>query len=215
MSCGSPGRRSRRRRSSSIACPRGARASTSKAGWSRAEMASPSSGRTLHSIGNKMLAVLVAVAVLPAVAVSIYALRKSSEVLSSHELTLTSEACVTDAREIEDRLDDVHQSLRIFVKENPDLRLLLENLMPATKEGETSPVGDRWRAIERDAKKVDETLGSLLARHPSCQLAYVVSSGFHVEGGTPVVWRERHTTIVGRERDAELASKPLLSIDEQ
>jgi PAS domain S-box-containing protein len=151
-----------------------------------------------------MLAVLVAVAVLPAVAVSLYALRKSSDVLSSHELTLTSDSCVTDARRVEDLLDDVQQDLRALVQDN-DLRRLLGDLMPAVKEGETSPAAERWPSIRRDLDKVDELLAARLGRYDECQLAEVVSNAFHVDGGVPVVRRDR-----GASR-----RPPLLSLDER
>ncbi len=157
-------------------------------------MDGPRSGRALHSIGNKMLAVLVAVAVLPAVAVSLYALRKASDVLSKHELTLTSEACVTDARRVVDLVDGVQQSLRVLVRENGSLKRLLQNLMPDPRShasGETSPTDERtWSAVLRDLSRIDQTLVGMQKQRPSCELAYVVSLAFEVEGGVPILWRE-------------------------
>jgi PAS domain S-box-containing protein len=144
-------------------------------------------GRGLRSIGNKMLAVLVAVAVVPAVTVSIYALRQASDVLSKHELTLTSEACVTDARRAEDLFDEVQQGLSQLARDNGDLKRLLKELPPPSASGETNPVSDPdWQRVTRDVKKVDETLAGLFAETPTCELAYVVNLAL-----TPVHWRDR------------------------
>jgi PAS domain S-box-containing protein len=155
-------------------------------------MEARASGAGLRSIGNKMIAVLVAVAVLPAVTVSIYALRRASDVLSKHELTLTSEACVTDARRVEDLLDGVQQALSVLAREDSDLRRLLKELPKPQQSGEVSALDEqRWNDVARDLRSVDETLSALLEDQPTCVLAYVVSTAFQGPEGAPVLRRDR------------------------
>jgi len=164
----------------------------------------------LKSIGNKMLAVLVAVAVLPAVTVSVYALRKASDALSEQALTLISESCATDARRIEDLLDRVQLGLGALVRENDDLERLLSDLWPDASmrtTGEINPVsGARWSKIRRDLDTVDQKLRTLLEQQRSCRLAFVLSLAFQVEGGTPVLWLERNGGITAR---------PMVTLDGQ
>ncbi len=160
-------------------------------------------GRGLHRIRNKILAVLVAVAVLPAVAVSLYALRKASDALSEQALTLISEACVTDARHASDVLDGVEQQLTALVKDNLDPQQLLANFMPdaeARSSGERQLVPlDEWKKIQRDLNIVDQKLRRLLEQQRSSLVAFVLSSGFNAESGTPVLWVERADERTPRE----------------
>jgi len=107
--------------------------------------APPPRSRFLGSIGNKMLAVLVAVAVIPAVTVSIYALRKASDALAMQALTLTAEGCATDARRAESLLDSIRQELGNIIRDNADLNRLLSDLMQnkASQSDERDPVGPK------------------------------------------------------------------------
>jgi PAS domain S-box-containing protein len=136
----------------------------------------------LGSIGNKMLAVLVAVAVLPAVTVSIYALRNASDALVKQALTLTKEGCATDARRAEALLDSIRQDLGNIVRDNGDLRSLLPELMPISRTrqaGERDPIGPQaWQGINTDANGLDQRMRTVFEQYPSCRSLWVFSLGF-------------------------------------
>jgi PAS domain S-box-containing protein len=165
----------------------------------------------LHSIGNKMLAVLVAVAVLPAVAVSLYALRKATDALSEQALTLISEACTTDARHLEDSLVRVHQEVGSLAKENPDVGRLFEDLErdsdEAGRSGETKPRDAKeWSKLVHDLDAVDQKLRSLFDEQRSCRLAFVRSRVFRDATGRAVLRLER--------REGDVRSETLVQRDE-
>ena len=135
----------------------------------------------LGSIGNKMLAVLVAVAVLPAVTVSIYALRTASDALARQWLTLTAEGCATDARRAESLLDSIRQDLGNVVHENGELRSLLQDLMPATRTqaGERDPTPSQaWTGINADVNGIDQRMRTVFGQYASCRSLWVFSLGF-------------------------------------
>src|SRR5262245_61794732 len=128
-----------------------------------------------------MLAVLVAVAVLPAVTVSIYALRTASDALAQQWLTLTAEGCATDARRAESLLDSIRQDLGNVVRENGDLRSLLPELMPIdkTQPGERAPTSPlAWTGINADVNGIDQRMRSVFGQYPSCRSLWVFSLGF-------------------------------------
>jgi hypothetical protein len=177
-------------------------------------MAAPTRGSALNSIGNKMLAVLVAVAVLPAVAVSLYALRKTSDALSEQALTLISEACITDARRIEDQLSAVERSVGELA-ERPELRFLFDSLAPRSESGEVQvPGNDRWERVRSDLDAVDQRLRSLFEQQRSCRTALVRSLLFHEEHDRPVLRLDRRgdqidpTDLVERGADDLPREKP-------
>ncbi len=175
-------------------------------------------GRGLHRIRNKVLAVLVAMAVLPAVAVSIYALRKTSDALSEQALTLISESCVTDARRAGDLLAGVEQQLVALVKGNNDATQLLRQFVPdedSQQSGERETIEDsKWKAVQRDLNAVDQKLRRLLEEQPSCLLALVSSPGFGAPEGTPILWVARDDgkrplqSLVERDRSGYLRPLP-------
>ena len=68
--------------------------------------------RSLSSISNKLLAVLVAVAILPAVTVSIYAFRRGTEAIADQALSDLTDSTVNHARWLEDHLSAIHDSLQ-------------------------------------------------------------------------------------------------------
>ena len=172
----------------------------------------------LHRIRNKVLAVLVAMAVLPAVAVSLYALRTTSDALSEQALTLISESCVTDARRAADLLSGVDQQLAALVRETNDPTQLLRHFVAdeSTQEsGERETVDDtEWNAVQRDLNAVDQKLRRLFEQQQSCVLAMVSSPGFGAAEGTPILWvardegRGRMQSLVTRDASGYLRPLP-------
>jgi PAS domain S-box-containing protein len=163
-----------------------------------------------HRIRNKVLAVLVAVAVLPAVAVSLYALRKASDALSEQALTLLSESCVTDARRVRDELEGARQQLDSLVKENLDPDNLLAAFLrdPAERSsGERQAFRpDEWKQVQKDLDAVEQALRRLQDRQSACELALVLSPAFGGSRDTPILWIER---------DGSPRARQLLELDSQ
>jgi PAS domain S-box-containing protein len=152
--------------------------------------------RFLGSIGNKMLAVLVAVAVLPAVTISIYALRNASDALANQALTLTKEGCATDARRAESLLDSIRQDLGNTIRENGDLNRLLPDLMhsgksPTSDERDSTPP-KAWEGIVSDVNRIDQRMRSIFNQEPSCRGFWVFSLGFSYGRLTPVLRLDRN-----------------------
>ncbi|MSR45763.1 MAG: PAS domain S-box protein [Planctomycetes bacterium] len=180
-------------------------------------MQNPGAGRGLHRIRNKVLAVLVAVAVLPAVAVSLYALRKASDALSEQALTLLSESCVTDARRVRDVLEGAEQQLAILANQNDDPRHLLATFQPdrdETSSGERRALSDdEWKTVRRDLTEVEQRLRLHQDQQRSCELAIVLSPAFGGDGMTPILWLDRDGEPRARqllERDAQGFPRPIV-----
>src|SRR5262245_47614935 len=98
-----------------------------------------------------MLAVLVAVAVLPAVAVSLYALRPASAALSDQRTPTWRARGSPAARGTESLLASIRLDLGNSAQENGDLELLMMKLMPLPsdkKEGTRPTSADDWNAIQ-------------------------------------------------------------------
>jgi PAS domain S-box-containing protein len=167
-------------------------------------------GRGLHRIRNKVLAVLVAVAVLPAVSVSLYALRKASDALSEQALTLLAESCVTDARRARDLLEGAQQQLDWLVKKNNDPLVLLTHFVPDRDERSSGErhalVAAEWNDVEHELNAVEQHVRRLQDQQSSCVLALVVSPGFGGDGVTP---------ILSVRRSAEPRARQLLERDPQ
>jgi len=168
----------------------------------------------LSSIGNKMLAVLVAVAVLPAVAVSLYALRKASDALAEQALTLMSERCATDARRTESLLDSIRIDLGNSVQENGDLALLMMKLMPLPSdrnEGTRATTADDWIAIQTGMARVDQRSQSdIFGRYPSCASVWVASLGFASSQPTTVLQLDRAGDSIRTQRGLERGKDEIL-----
>jgi len=169
-----------------------------------------------HRIRNKVLAVLVAVAVLPAVAVSLYALRKASDALSEQALTLLSESCVTDARRVRDELEGARKQLDSLVKENLDPDNLLKVFVPDPDERSSGErrafTPDEWKRVEKDLDAVEQALRRMQDRQDACELALVLSPAFGGGRDTPLLWVERDGAPRARqlvERDLQGFPRPL------
>jgi len=173
-------------------------------------------GRGLHRIRNKVLAVLVAIAVLPAVAVSLYALRKASDALAEQALTLLAESCVTDARRARDLLEGAQQQLDWLVKKNNDPAVLLTHFVPDNDErssGERRALpAAEWNDVQHELNAVEQHVRRLQDEQRSCVLALVVSPGFGGDGITPVLSVRRSSEPRARqllERDPQGFPRPL------
>jgi PAS domain S-box-containing protein len=168
----------------------------------------------LSSIGNKMLAVLVAVAVLPAVAVSLYALRTASDALEEQALTLLSERCATDARRTESLLDSIRIDLGNSVQENGDLALLMKSLMPLPadrNEGTRATTVDDWNAIQTGMARVDQRSQSdIFGRYPSCASVWVTSLGFASSQPTTILQLDRAGDSIRTQRGLERGKDEIL-----
>ena len=168
----------------------------------------------LSSIGNKMLAVLVAVAVLPAVAVSLYALRTASDALEEQALTLLSERCATDARRTESLLDSIRIDLGNSVQENGDLALLMKSLMPLPadrNEGTRATTADDWNAIQTGMARVDQRSQSdIFGRYPSCASVWVTSLGFASSQPTTILQLDRAGDSIRTQRGLERGKDEIL-----
>ena len=118
-------------------------------------------GRRLHSISNKLLAVLVTVAVLPTVTVSIYALRKGSEALSDRELSLLLDTVSGEARLLQTKLDSALDDLRDVDPariEELCRALMLENASLGDRAVQLDQVEDRLLHYARSHPAVEEVL---------------------------------------------------------
>jgi PAS domain S-box-containing protein len=168
----------------------------------------------LSSIGNKMLAVLVAVAVLPAVAVSLYALRTASDALADQALTLMAERCATDARRTESLLDSIRIDLGNSVQENGDLALLMMKLMPLPadrNEGTRATTADDWNAIQTGMARVDQRSQSdIFGRYPSCASVWVTSLGFASSQPTTILQLDRAGDSIRTQRGLERGKDEIL-----
>ena len=168
----------------------------------------------LSSIGNKMLAVLVAVAVLPAVAVSLYALSTASDALAQQALTLMKERCSTDARRTESLLDSIRFDLGNSVQENGDLALLMKSLMPLPSErneGTRSTTADDWSAIQTGMARVDQRSQSdVFGRFPSCSSVWIASLGFASSQPTTVLQLDRAGDSIRTQRGLERGKDEIL-----
>jgi PAS domain S-box-containing protein len=168
----------------------------------------------MSSIGNKMLAVLVAVAVLPAVAVSLYALRKASDALAEQALTLMAERCATDARRTESLLDSIRLDLGNSVQENGDLAQLMKSLMPLPSdrnEGTRPTNADQWNEIQTGMARVDQRSQSdIFGRYPSCASVWVASLGFASSQPTTVLRLDRAGDSIRTQRGLERGKDEIL-----
>ncbi len=125
--------------------------------------------RTQASIGNKLLAVLVAVAILPAVTVSIYALRKTTEALADQALSLIIHSTESQTQRISDFLDQVNEDLQSLT-ELERLREYCEKITPLSG---TPPISEEEFAA--GSAWLQQKLRTFLEQRPSGKTLVLLS----------------------------------------
>ena len=108
------------------------------------ERRSPRRRRHLSSIGNKLLVTLVAVALLPTVAVSIYALRSGAGALSDLELTQRIDSTSRDAGTLSREMGVTYERLRQLAA-NRSLRRCCETIRDLSQP-DSSPFTESGKA---------------------------------------------------------------------
>src|SRR5262249_7194446 len=161
-----------------------------------------------------MLAVLVAVAGLPAVPGSLYGLHTASDALAEQALTLMKERCSTDARRTESLLDSIRLDLGNSAQENGDLALLMMKLMPLPsdkKEGTRPRSADDWNAIQTGMARVDQRFQSdVFGRYPSCASVWIASLGFASSQPTTILELDRDGEAIRTQRGLERGGDEML-----
>ncbi len=130
--------------------------------------------RGLNSIGNKMLAALVAVAVLPTVTVAVYAMREASAALVDHALFRLNDNTTFGARLAQDTLRVLNDVVLPEVVAYQPLVRVCSTRLPRPDAPEVSAPEQELLNLLNDLTLLERKLSQILDRNQSCSTIQVL-----------------------------------------